>query len=90
MPKRNPNTPTTIDAATGREIASPPPKRRQFRLTSLSAVRKEMAGVYAAVRNGEIDSTEGARLTYMLSSIGKIIVDAELEKRIEALEKLRE
>lgn len=87
MAKRDRKSLVVIDGATGTATPPPPPpKRRQFRLTSLAAVRKEMAGVYADMRNKDIDTQDGTRLVYALSCIGKVIEVADLEQRLAILE----
>jgi len=55
-------------------------------MRSLRDVRKEMARVYGECLNGRLDIADGSKLTYMLSQIGKVIADHELEARIAALE----
>jgi hypothetical protein len=48
-----------------------------------------MAQVYTDVKRGRIDSQDGARRTYILSQVGKVIEMDEFERRIEALERAR-
>ena len=69
-------------------VHKPTPKRRKFHLTSLRAVRRELGVVYWQARLGEIPLSNAAKLTYILSIIGKILVDSDLEKRVEKLEKM--
>jgi len=63
-----------------------PPRR--IDLATLVDVRQEMARVYRAMKSGRIASQDGTRLCYVLSQIGKLIVEGELEARVEALERL--
>ena len=44
-----------------------------------------MAGVYRAMKWGELDGADGTKRAYMLSLIGKLIEASELERRIAAL-----
>jgi hypothetical protein len=62
--------------------------RRRYRpaLNSVARVREELAKVYRAARNGEIALSDATRLTYMLDKLARMLVDQELESRIEALE----
>lgn len=61
-------------------------KRRTVRLASLRGVRQEMSRVYRSMVNGELESSEGARLIYSLVAIGKVLEAEVLESRIAALE----
>ena len=45
-----------------------------------------MARVYRDMRNRKLDTSEGSRLVYVLSQIGKAIIDGEIEQRLIALE----
>ena len=46
-----------------------------------------MAKVYRQCRSGKIQPDDGSRYTYMLSQIGKVLEAAEVEARVEALER---
>jgi len=50
---------------------------RRIGLKTLRDVRREMARVYRDVRCGNIESSEGTRLTFMLAQIGKVIGEIE-------------
>ncbi len=81
--------PVEIDGLTGRVIDHPPThKRYRAKLDTLIDVKKEMGKIYREARTGLIDSQDATKQVWMLQAIGKVIVDAELEKRIELLEKL--
>lgn len=82
--KRTANAPATID---GKTLSLVPTSPRRIALATLDQVRLEMARVYKAVDAGKFDSGEGSRRVYMLSQIGKMIEVADLEKRVEVLEK---
>jgi len=59
---------------------------RRLDLKKMIQVRREMALTYREVRNGSVSTTDGAKLIFMLAQIGKMIQDAELERRLRALE----
>ncbi|MGH8320547.1 MAG: hypothetical protein ACRESI_01195 [Gammaproteobacteria bacterium] len=65
----------------------PAPKRRKFHLTSLRSVRRELGVLYWEARNKEIPLENAAKLTYILTSIAKVLVDSDLEKRVDKLER---
>ena len=64
-----------------------PTPKKYIRLGSVRQIRFELASVYRAVRNGEMASGEGTRLTYMLMQLANMIVDGDLEAKVENLEK---
>ncbi len=66
------NLPVTVDGATGKPDPTP-----RVNMSSLVDVRREMARVYRAMRCGEIDTQDGARMAYVLTSICKVL---ELER----------
>jgi hypothetical protein len=49
-------------------------------------VKAELARVYRAARAGQIPPEVGSRLTFMLGTLGKLIVDSEHEARLAAIE----
>ena len=65
----------------------PSPQRRGPVLETLTDVRREMARVYRQMRHGRIESQDATRMTYVLTQIAKIIQVAELDARIEAVER---
>lgn len=80
-----PRQPVEINGATG-EVLKYPPKRKRAKLDTLLEVRREMAKVYREARSGLIDSQEATKQVWILQAIGKVIVDYDIEKRIDALE----
>lgn len=60
----------------------------RHKLDTLNDVRDEMARVYRAVCGGKLETKSGQGLVYMLGQIGKATEGADLEKRIEELERL--
>ncbi len=63
-------------------------KHPTIHLKTLHDVRIEMSKVYRAAKTGEIDSQEGSRLIYMLSSLGKIIEAQQVDERIDAINRV--
>jgi hypothetical protein len=45
-----------------------------------------MAKVYRAMKTGQIDPADGTKLAYVLSQLGKLIVESDLERRLQSLE----
>ena len=82
-----PKQPCEIDGVTGK-VLKHPPKRKRAKLDTLQEVRLEMAKVYREARSGLIDNQDATKQVWMLQAIGKVIVDYDIEKRIEALENL--
>jgi hypothetical protein len=74
----------TIDAGTGAVV----PLQRTP-LNNLENVKRELARVYRRVKAGELPSEEGSKRAYILSTLGKIIEAADLERRIAVLEQGR-
>lgn len=68
------------------ELVPPTSPLRRIDLDTTSRVRREMSRVYREIRAGQIESTEGARLVYVLSAVGKMIAESELEARLRVLE----
>jgi hypothetical protein len=58
----------------------------RIRLKTLDGVRVEMAKVYRAMKTGQIDPADGTKLAYVLSQLGKLIVESDLERRLQSLE----
>lgn len=68
-------------------VRAPSPR---LRLTSLRDVRREMAKVYADMRQGRIETSEGTRLTYVLSSLAKVIEVEQIEEKVDAVLAMQE
>lgn len=81
----NSNVPVTGSASVI-SVLPPPPNKKFIRLGTLRQVRFELADIYRATRNGQIDASEATKLTYILQVIGKMIIESEIESRVEALE----
>jgi hypothetical protein len=74
-------------AIAGQLLARPPTRPRRPVLKTLPDVRREMARVYREMRRGRLETQDATRMTYVLTQIAKIIQTAELEARIEAVER---
>jgi len=91
--KKNKQTPVIIDNA-----STPPPiakgenklvaKKRyvQAKLVTANQIAAELARVYRAMKSGDMDAGLGTKLTYVLSTLSKILADSKLEDRVAALE----
>lgn len=84
--------PLTIDGATGAPTPAPLPKKRpkHIKLETVRDVRDELARVYRSAKAGDIPPEVASRFTFMLGTLGKLIVDSELEARLTALESTAE
>lgn len=72
----------TIDGETGKPDPTPP----WIDLKTADDVRREMARVYRSMKGRMIDPADGTKLVYVLSQIGRLIQEEEVERRIAALE----
>ncbi len=79
--------PITVDASTGKVIPSPP-RAERINLHDINAVRREMSKVYRDMRLRKIDSQDGARMVYVLDRIAKLHELADLERRLQELERI--
>jgi hypothetical protein len=61
---------------------------RVGRLATLPQVRRELVKIYAEVRQGRLESQEGTRLCYLLTSVARLIETGDAEARLERLEEL--
>lgn len=66
--------------------AGAPPKRRRFRLTDARGVRRELAALYAELRNGETDIEMVKAGGFILRCLLESIRADEIERRITQLE----
>lgn len=65
-------------------------KRRRFRLTDARGVRRELAALYAEMRNGEIDLDTAKAGGFLLRCLLESIRTDEIEQRISQLERKAE
>jgi len=63
------------------------PKRRRFRLTDARGVRRELAALYAELRNGEIDLHTAKASGFLLRCLLESIRTDDIEQRLTELEK---
>lgn len=75
--------PVTVDNSSGAVL---PTRHKKIALKSIDDLRLEASAVYRQMRNGQIEASDGTKLIYVLSAIGKLIQGADMEARIEALE----
>lgn len=73
----------TIDNVSGDVL---PTHTKKIDLASINDVRLEMASVYRGMKSGAIETSDGSRLVYTLSAIGKMIEIYDIENRITQLE----
>ena len=82
MPDCTTKPPATIDGASLTVLPTP-----RINLHNIEGVRREMARVYRDMRGSKLDTSDGSKLAFVLSQLGKLIELSELERRLEALEK---
>jgi hypothetical protein len=75
-------SPVTVENASGKVVATP----KKIDLSTINDVRLEMAAVYRGMRNGSIETSDGSRLVYVLTQVGKMIEMHDLELKIKLLE----
>lgn len=63
-----------------------PTPQQRIDLKIIDDIRLEMARVYRDMRSQKIPTTDGTRLVYVLSQIGKMVELHEIERRIGELE----
>ncbi|MGB9428967.1 MAG: hypothetical protein WCC11_03680 [Gammaproteobacteria bacterium] len=84
LPKRRPRGALTL--AQGGALRKPIPRR--YRLTSLRAVRRELASVYWSAKDGTVELADATKLTFILGTLARVITDGDLEMRLDALEEM--
>ena len=78
------NQPATIDGATLRVIPTP----QTIHLKTADDVRLEMGKVYREMRTSKLPMEDGTKLVYVLGQLCRIIEVSEVQKRIEAVERV--
>lgn len=76
-------TPVSVTRREAAVLPTPP----NIGLKSIDDVRLEMAKVYREMRRGDIESSNGTKLVYVLSQIGRIIETNQVAERIAAIER---
>lgn len=77
-----------LDHDSGQPLPPSPRRRRPkfVRLATINDVKDELARLYRQVRAGEVAPQDATRMGYLLNLLAGLIVDHDLEQRIEALE----
>ena len=75
--------PQTIDNISGDVLPTP---TKNIDLATINDVLLEMATVYRCMKSKTIETSDGTRLIYTLSAIGKMIELYDIENRIALLE----
>jgi hypothetical protein len=78
--------PQEIAVLEGVAIEAPPPPK-YIRLGSIRQIRYELAAVYRLARTGKLATSEATRLTYILNTLASLTLDADIENRVENLER---
>ena len=82
--KRTAKRVRTIDSSTGAVLPTP-----RTPLKTLEQLSRELARVYRSVKAGNLPSEEGSRRAYIINTLGKLLESADLERRLDALERQR-
>jgi hypothetical protein len=81
--------PLPVLASNGAASVEPPPiKHKRIRLDSIDRIRFELAKIYRQARDGERDTQDFSRLANGLSILGRLTEGGDLERRLEALERI--
>ena len=72
-----------IDHSSGELLPTP---ARKVDLATIYDVKNEMAKIYRGMKCGSIEPSDGTKLVYVLSAIGKLVELNEIEARITLLE----
>ena len=82
MPDNAFKEPVTVDNSSGRLDPTPV----KIDLKTIDDERLEMAKVYRAMKGGNIETSDGTKLVYVLGQIGKMIEAHDIEQRLSVLE----
>lgn len=63
---------------------SPAKASRRMRLHTVSDVKRELRRLYVEARNGTIKSADATKLAYLLNMLANLMVDSDLEERVNA------
>lgn len=66
------------------ELISPTPSKTDLR--DAHAIRRELASVYRDMRSGNIETSNGTKLAYVLDMLRKSYETAVLEERLKQIE----
>ena len=75
--------------ASAGDSPSPPrgAKRLRLRLNTIDDVKKELGRLYREARAGEVETHEASKMANMLAILGRIIEGADLEERMDVIER---
>jgi hypothetical protein len=76
--------PVTFDNTSGDVLRTP---SKKIDLANINDVRLEMATVYRGMKGGTIETSDGSRLVFTLSAIAKLMMEHDIEMRLELLER---
>jgi hypothetical protein len=62
------------------------PAPASIALNNIEAVRREASRVYRAMRSGQMATSDGTKLIYVLSEIVKMHAAGQIENRLNAIE----
>lgn len=68
-------------------VVPTPLRKRAVDLANLNDVRREMCRLYREMRLKKIDTPDGTRMVYVLVQIAKMIELADMQPRLEAIER---
>lgn len=68
------------------ELVPAPAHLPKIDLRNASAIRREMAAIYRAMRSGEIETADGTKFCYVLVQLSKLYEMQVIEERLQALE----
>lgn len=83
-------TDSTVGIVDARMLPAPaltPTPRRRIRLNSAGAVARELGRLYKDARHGRVEPGDATKLAYILDLLRKSLESAELEQRLEAVER---
>jgi hypothetical protein len=61
-------------------------KRSRIRLRAVADVRRELGKIYKEGKTGKRDVREVSQLANLLAILGRLMMEGDIEKRLEALE----
>lgn len=79
-------TPKTAGKPANTEVPADTPPRVRINLSTIGAVRMELARLYREGKAGQRDIGDVSRLANVLALMGRLIEGSDLEKRLEELE----
>lgn len=74
--------PATLEAPTTPAVAK---ASQRMRLHCVGDVKRELRRLYVEARNGTIKSADATKLAYLLNMLANLMVDSDLEERVNAV-----